>query len=59
MNYEEAKKIVEGYKVSLAVEGMSLSKDAEELSIKVAMGEITGDEAVRLTEKKMGLMKNA
>ena len=50
MNYEEAKKIVED---------LSISKEAEELSIKVVMGEISADEAICKLNKKEGLTKNA
>ena len=57
MNYEEAKKAVEGYKVSLAVEGMSLIPEAEDLAMKVALGEITAEEANILIDKKMGWNK--
>ncbi len=59
MNYEEAKKIAEGYKVSLAVEGLSISDETEEIGIKIAMGEISADEAISILDKKRGLTKNA
>lgn len=55
MNYEEAKKVVEGYKVSLAVEGMTLSEEAEDLAVKVATGEITADAAVKCIKKRYGV----
>ena len=54
MNYEENKKALDGYKVSLAVEGMSLIPEAEDLAMKVGLGEITAEEANILLDKRMG-----
>lgn len=52
MNYEDAKRIVDCVKVSFAVEDLPMSKEVEDIGIKVAMGEITADEAICILNKK-------